>query len=131
MTFAGPARAWTSHGETRGMQMKDTDRLLAEQVAYYRAAAAEYSVYEVAARDLATALDEFEPAGDVLELACGPGCGRNSCFVTRIRSPPWTGPRRCSPEPAPAWVKAAFDSSRRTFSNGRQKVEYDFVFFGF
>jgi SAM-dependent methyltransferase len=53
--------------------MDDTDALLADQIAYYRAAAAEYHLSEPAARDLATALEEFRPAGDVLELACGPG----------------------------------------------------------
>jgi demethylmenaquinone methyltransferase/2-methoxy-6-polyprenyl-1,4-benzoquinol methylase len=61
----------------------DIDALLAEQVAYYRARAPEYS--ETAIPDLPTgelrnardalieALDDFRPAGNVLELACGPG----------------------------------------------------------
>ncbi len=63
--------------------LKDLDALLAEQVAYYRALAPEYS--ETAIRDLPTgelarsrdavlaALGEFHPSGQVLELACGPG----------------------------------------------------------
>jgi hypothetical protein len=50
--------------------MNDTNALLADQIAYYRAAAAEYQLSKPAARDLATALDEFRPAGGVLELAC-------------------------------------------------------------
>jgi trans-aconitate methyltransferase len=73
--------------------MKDTDQLLTEQIAYYRAAAAEYSVDEVAARDLATALDEFGPSGDVLDLACGPGLWtqqllRHSAHVTAVDAAP-------------------------------------------
>src|SRR5205807_9069788 len=54
------------------------DRLLAQQVAYYRAVAAEYHEHaldgaEDSARELHEALDAFAPRGDVLELACGPG----------------------------------------------------------
>jgi ubiquinone/menaquinone biosynthesis C-methylase UbiE len=61
----------------------DVEALLAEQLAYYRARAPEYS--ETAIPDLPTgdlanardalirALDDFCPSGDVLELACGPG----------------------------------------------------------
>ena len=73
--------------------MNDTDALLADQVAYYRAAAAEYHLDEPAARDLATALDEFRPAGDVLELACGPGTWtrqllRHAATVTALDAAP-------------------------------------------
>ncbi len=53
--------------------MDTADDLLAEQAAYYRAAADEYAVDVAAGRELATALERFAPAGDVLELACGPG----------------------------------------------------------
>jgi demethylmenaquinone methyltransferase/2-methoxy-6-polyprenyl-1,4-benzoquinol methylase len=58
------------------------DALLTEQVAYYRARAPEYfkgaiemsPEQSTAARsELLGALDAFAPAGDVLELACGPG----------------------------------------------------------
>jgi demethylmenaquinone methyltransferase/2-methoxy-6-polyprenyl-1,4-benzoquinol methylase len=59
------------------------DQLLAEQLAYYRARAPEYSETAIpdapvgellAARDATlAALDEFRPHGEVLELACGPG----------------------------------------------------------
>jgi demethylmenaquinone methyltransferase/2-methoxy-6-polyprenyl-1,4-benzoquinol methylase len=61
----------------------DLERLLDEQLAYYRARAPEYvetafpdlgaETLEVARREFVQALDEFAPAGDVLELACGPG----------------------------------------------------------
>lgn len=69
---------------------REGDRLLAEQVAYYRARAGEYDEWwrregrydhgaeakrrwqdEVAAVE--RALEEFAPGGDVLELACGTG----------------------------------------------------------
>jgi SAM-dependent methyltransferase len=54
----------------------DDDALLAEQMAYYRAGAAEYdrqyADYE-GLRDLLTVVDELPIAGDVLELACGTG----------------------------------------------------------
>jgi len=52
------------------------DRLLAEQVAYYRARAPEYTEGALdlpGGDELTAALDEFGPGGDVLELACGPG----------------------------------------------------------
>ena len=58
------------------------EQLLAEQLAYYRARAPEYTdsmpelsaeVQAEAARKLLAALDTFRPTGDVLELACGPG----------------------------------------------------------
>jgi demethylmenaquinone methyltransferase/2-methoxy-6-polyprenyl-1,4-benzoquinol methylase len=57
--------------ETEPMDIGDD--VLAEQIAYYRAAADEYAVDEDAGRELAAALDRFSPTGDVLELACGPG----------------------------------------------------------
>lgn len=50
--------------------------LLKEQIAYYRALAADYLDQGLdlpGGDELATALDEFRPAGRVLELACGPG----------------------------------------------------------
>jgi SAM-dependent methyltransferase len=55
---------------------EDLDSLLAEQVAYYRARAHEYDggALELAGgEELEAAVEEFQPAGDVLELACGPG----------------------------------------------------------
>jgi 2-polyprenyl-3-methyl-5-hydroxy-6-metoxy-1,4-benzoquinol methylase len=57
------------------------DRLLAEQIAYYRALAADYLDQGLdlpGGDELTEALDAFHPAGSVLELACGPGV--------------WTGP---------------------------------------
>ena len=61
----------------------DLDRLLDEQLAYYRARAPEYletafpdlgeETLEAAWREFGQVLDDFAPTGDVLELACGPG----------------------------------------------------------
>ena len=51
-------------------------QLLAEQIAYYRARAPEYldGVLDLpGGSEIEAALDGFAPAGDVLELACGPG----------------------------------------------------------
>jgi trans-aconitate methyltransferase len=111
--------------------MKDTDVLLAEQIAYYRAAAAEYYVDEVAARDLAAALDEFGPAGDVLELACGPGVWtqqllRHAATVTGLDAAPEMLAR----------ARARVGDGRVRFIQASlfewtPEVKYDFVFFGF
>jgi demethylmenaquinone methyltransferase/2-methoxy-6-polyprenyl-1,4-benzoquinol methylase len=54
----------------------ELEGLLDEQSDYYRAVAAEYGDHALpfAGEDeLVAALDAFGPAGDVLELACGPG----------------------------------------------------------
>jgi SAM-dependent methyltransferase len=52
------------------------DQLLDEQISYYRARAPEYDegVLDLPGGDeLDAALESFQPTGDVLELACGPG----------------------------------------------------------
>ncbi|MFK4182769.1 class I SAM-dependent methyltransferase [Streptomyces sparsogenes] len=54
----------------------DDDALLAEQVAYYRAGAAEYDrpyAEREELRELLTVVDELPVEGNVLELACGTG----------------------------------------------------------
>jgi len=58
----------------------DTDpierQLLDEQIAYYRALAGDYLKQGLdlpGGDELSEALDAFQPAGSVLELACGPG----------------------------------------------------------
>lgn len=53
-----------------------TDRLLAEQMAYYDARAHEYDEHPLllpGGAELASGLEAFAPHGDVLELACGTG----------------------------------------------------------
>jgi demethylmenaquinone methyltransferase/2-methoxy-6-polyprenyl-1,4-benzoquinol methylase len=54
----------------------ESDPLLAEQLAYYRAIAPEYEDHTIPGPgedELVAALDSFRPTGAVLELACGPG----------------------------------------------------------
>jgi len=54
----------------------EADHLLDEQIAYYRALAADYLDQGLdlpGGDELTEALDAFRPAGSVLELACGPG----------------------------------------------------------
>jgi demethylmenaquinone methyltransferase/2-methoxy-6-polyprenyl-1,4-benzoquinol methylase len=111
--------------------MEDIDLLLTEQIAYYRAAAAEYSVDEVAARDFATALDEFGPSGDVLDLACGLGIWtqqllRHSANVTAVDAAPEMLAR----------ARARVGEGRARFIQANlfewtPEAKYDFVFFGF
>ncbi|MBA8824751.1 demethylmenaquinone methyltransferase/2-methoxy-6-polyprenyl-1,4-benzoquinol methylase [Saccharopolyspora lacisalsi] len=54
----------------------ELEQLLEEQAAYYRAVAPEYRDHVLpfpGEDELSEAIDAFQPAGDVLELACGPG----------------------------------------------------------
>ena len=111
--------------------MNDTDALVADQIAYYRAAAAEYQLSEPAARHLATALDEFRPAGDVLELACGPGTWtqqliRHADNVTAVDAAPEMLAR----------AEARVGEGRVRFVQANlfawaPELKYDLVFFGF
>jgi len=60
----------------RSTDGKELDHLLGEQLAYYRALAADYLDQGLdlpGSGELAEALDAFQPKGSVLELACGPG----------------------------------------------------------
>lgn len=74
----------------------DAEELLAEQIAYYRARAPEYldGLHDLPAfREIEEALDRFSPAGDVLELACGPGTWtprllRHAASVTAVDAAP-------------------------------------------
>ena len=77
--------------------MEDTDRLLAEQVAYYRAGAPDYLdaalPWSAAQDELQVVIDGFRPTGDVLELACGPGTWtphllRHAASVTAVDASP-------------------------------------------
>lgn len=111
--------------------MKGTEALLREQIAYYRAAAAEYSVDEVAARALASALDEFGPSGEVLELACGPGIWtqqllRHAANVAAVDAAPEMLAR----------ARVRFGGGGVRFIEAdlfewTPEGKYDFVFFGF
>jgi demethylmenaquinone methyltransferase/2-methoxy-6-polyprenyl-1,4-benzoquinol methylase len=78
----------------------DLERLLAEQVAYYRARAGEYdATYPLdagdARRQLSAQLEELAPLGKVLELACGTGqwtveLARHASAVTAVDASPET-----------------------------------------
>jgi demethylmenaquinone methyltransferase/2-methoxy-6-polyprenyl-1,4-benzoquinol methylase len=73
----GSSRRGTVASYEDPMSRRDeSDPLLAEQVAYYRAIAPEYEDHAIPGAgedELIAALDAFQPTGDVLELACGPG----------------------------------------------------------
>lgn len=85
------------------------DELLAEQIAYYRARAPEYDgAYQHLERAYATVdlvLDLLEPAGSVLELACGTGMwtralAQRCAAVTALDAAPEAldiARRRCPP----------------------------------
>ena len=121
--------------------LSDLDALLAEQVAYYRARAPEYSETAIpelptgelmrARDDLIAALDEFRPSGHVLELACGPGTWkaqllRHADRVTAL-------------DAAPEMLRIAADKVRDERVRFVQadvfawqpRRRYDVVFFGF
>ncbi len=54
----------------------ESDPLLAEQIAYYRAIAPEYADHAIRGPgedELIAAIEAFRPTGDVLDLAYGPG----------------------------------------------------------
>ena len=115
--------------------MEDTARLLAEQVAYYRAGAPEYLdavlPWSAAQDELLAAIDSFRPTGDVLELACGPGTWtphlvRHAASVTALDA---------SPEML-VLAEERVGSGRVRFVQAdlfgwRPDRRYDTVFFGF
>ena len=107
------------------------DRLLAEQIAYYRAIAMEYTVDVDLVRTVAAALDAAQPTGHVLELACGQGLWteillRYATSVTAIDSAPEMLAR----------AKARVGVERVRFIQAdlfdwTPSQRYDLVFFGF
>jgi demethylmenaquinone methyltransferase/2-methoxy-6-polyprenyl-1,4-benzoquinol methylase len=81
------------------MSDEQLEALLDEQVAYYRAVAAEYDANSACRHDdtsrekLLTALKEFAPRGRVLELACGtgqwtPALARHASQLTAVDAAP-------------------------------------------
>jgi len=118
------------------------DALLAEQIAYYRERAPEYSqttidglpadALAVAQRELPAALDRFRPGGDVLELACGPGTWtgqllRHASSVTALDA---------SPEMLALAASAVGDDENARFEladifDWTPPQRFDVVFFGF
>ncbi len=116
--------------------MGTTDELLAEQIAYYSARAPEYFAGvipgAVGGGDIEAALDVFRPAGDVLELACGPGTWtaqllRHADRLTAVDA---------SPEMLALAAAEVAGDERVTFVHAdlfawRPERRYDVVFFGF
>jgi SAM-dependent methyltransferase len=111
------------------------DDLLAAQVGYYRAVAPEYFEHVIAAAggdELIAAVDAFRPAGDVLELACGPGTWtaqllRHADTVTAVDASPEMlalAARRVADDPRVRFVRA-------DLFEWRPDRRYDTVFFGF
>jgi demethylmenaquinone methyltransferase/2-methoxy-6-polyprenyl-1,4-benzoquinol methylase len=120
---------------------QDLERLLDEQLDYYRARAPEYietafpelggETLEAARREFVQAVDGFAPTGDVLELACGPGTWTprllgHADFVTALDG---------SPEMLRlAAAKVAANRVRfieADIFRWRPDRRYDVVFFGF
>jgi len=112
----------------------ESDELLAEQVAYYRAIAPEYEDHVIPGQgedELTAALDAFQPTGDVLELACGPGAWterllRYATSVTAVDAAPEMLAR----------AKARLGGDRVRFVladlfEWTPDRRYDVVFFGF
>jgi trans-aconitate methyltransferase len=111
-----------------------TDPLLAEQIAYYRALASEYESHSLPGageHEVAAALEAFEPVGDVLELACGPGTWteilrRHATSVTAVDAAPEMLAR------AKARVgEASVRFIQADLFSWRPDRRYDVVFFGF
>src|SRR5689334_14497693 len=76
MAVCGSPAAGTVRRADRMSRADESDSLLAEQIAYYRAIAPEYEDHVIPGAgedELIAALVAFHPTGDVLELACGPG----------------------------------------------------------
>ncbi|HEU4580264.1 MAG TPA: class I SAM-dependent methyltransferase [Polyangiaceae bacterium] len=117
--------------------MKPSDRmapLLAEQLAYYRAAAPVYESLSLpgwGGAEVAAALEAFAPRGDILELACGPGMwtellARHASSVTAVDGAPEMLAR----------ARARAGTERVRFVEAdlfswRPERRYDVVFFGF
>jgi SAM-dependent methyltransferase len=110
-------------------------QLLAEQIAYYRALAPEYldGVLDLpGGSEIGAALDAFAPAGDVLELACGPGGWtprllQDAATVTAVDA---------APEMLAIARQTVGDDDRVRFVHAdlfawRPDRHYDVVFFGF
>lgn len=119
----------------------DLDRLLEEQLAYYRARAPEYletafpdlgdETLEAAGREIGKVLDDFAPTGDVLELACGPGTWtpqllRHARTLTAVDGSPEMLRLAAGKVPADSVRFIEADLFR-----WRPDRRYDVVFFGF
>jgi demethylmenaquinone methyltransferase/2-methoxy-6-polyprenyl-1,4-benzoquinol methylase len=86
---------WSEDADAEG-RPGGSDPLLAEQIEYYRAIAPEYEDHTIPGTgkdELFAAIEAFQPTGDVLELACGPGAWterllRHATSVTAVDASP-------------------------------------------
>jgi SAM-dependent methyltransferase len=119
----------------------DLERLLEEQLAYYRARAPEYvetafpeighETLEAATRQFVRAMDDFAPRGDVLELACGPGTWtskllRHAATLTAVDGSPEM--LRLAETKVPAQSVRLIEADLFRWRPDRR---YDVVYFGF
>jgi SAM-dependent methyltransferase len=110
------------------------DRLLSEQLAYYRAMAPHYLHQGLdlpGGGELTEALDAFQPSGQVLELACGPGVWtpqllRHATAVTAVDASPEM--LAIAAARMPAQPVRFIQADLFTW---RPERRYDAVFFGF
>ncbi len=120
---------------------RELERLLDEQLAYYRARAPEYletafsdlgdETLEAVARELREVIDDFAPTGDVLELACGPGTWtpqllRHARTLTAVDGSPEM--LRLAAGKVPAESVRFIEADLFRWRSDRR---YDVVFFGF
>ena len=111
------------------------EKLLHEQVAYYRALAPEYEHQALpfpGVAELSAALDAFRPAGSVLEFACGPGVWTNQLLSHATDVTAVDG----SPEMLARAAARVGENRRVRFQAAdlfrwRPDRRYDVVFFGF
>jgi SAM-dependent methyltransferase len=115
--------------------MSDPEATRREQLAYYRAIANEYETHGIDAggeSELLSAIEAFQPTGDVLELACGTGVWterlvRTARSVTAVDGAPEMldrARRRLGPIPNVEFVEEDLFTWRPTRT-------FDTVFFGF
>jgi len=113
---------------------RELDQLLDEQIAHYRAIAEEYEDHGLllpGGEELSRALDAFQPAGTVLELACGQGLWTGQL----IRYADEISALDASPEML-AIASTRVDSDKVRFVRANifdwvPEQQYDVVFFGF
>jgi len=114
------------------MMANSPDSLLAQQAAYYRAVAAEYDDHAIplpGGEALIGALDDFNPSGRVLELACGPGAWtpqlvRHADHVTAVDASPEMLQIAAERAPQAEFVRA-------DLFGWEPDRQWDVVFFGF
>jgi SAM-dependent methyltransferase len=120
--------------DVRSTDGDELDRLLDEQLAYYRALAADYldQGLDLPGGDEVTeALDAFQPSGSVLELACGPGVwtGQLLRYATDVTAVDGSAEMLASAAARVGTQRVRFmQADLFTWKPDRR---YDVVFFGF